>query len=91
VRSVGLCLDVPAQDVDKRPGRRRRGGAGRWQLDRRVVFDHGRLRGEDGPNEVVRGVSLAHDLVGEADPETLLEAEEKLDPLEAADPEVTIE
>ena len=60
-------------------------------VDRRVAVRVGRACDQDGPCQVVQGFGFAHDLIGEADPEPLLEAEQKFDPLQAANSQVAIE
>jgi hypothetical protein len=42
-------------------------------------------------DEIERSIGLAHDPVRETDPERLLEAEEKLNPLQATDPQVAVQ
>ena len=92
MHALGVGLHMPLQHLGER--RRRRGsGLGRRQPRARGHGDFGASgRSRDHcRDEIARTGGLLHDPVGEADTELLLDAQQQLDPLEAADPEVAIE
>ncbi len=90
--TLRIGLDVPAQRFDERAHARRRGPArgDPGRRDRRGLRRHGPRR-EERRDEVSRTPGLRHHGVREANAERLLEAQEQLDPLEAAEAEVAVE
>jgi hypothetical protein len=92
VSTLRTGLDVPAQRFGAR-AHARRGGPARGdpgRRDRRGLRRHGPHR-EERRDEVSRTPGLGHHGVGKANAERLLEAEQQLDPLEAAEAEVAVE
>ena len=92
VDAVRCLLRMPADRVEQRARRRRDPGGGR----RAVAQGRSRLRecgcgpGE-GVDEISRRSRVGDDRVREAHSERALEAEQQLDTLEAADPEIAVE
>jgi hypothetical protein len=92
MHALGVGPHMPLQHLEERR-RRRGGGLGRRQSrvrGHRHFGASGRSR-DHCRDEIARTCGLLHDPIGEADPELLLDAQQQLDPLEAADPEVAIE
>ena len=92
MHALGVRHHMPLERLEKRR-RRRGGGLGRRQpwAGGHVRFGEPWLRRDHCRGEIARTRGVLHDAVGETHAELLLDAQQQLDALETADPEVAIE